>query len=147
MYNENNNESKKRNNIIDFMTTLIAGAVAISLVYIYHNPIKKEKIDNKSDLTPAFISVQDCDIVYSDGKDSTYICKETEQIKIRPEVYAHFQSLDDKCAPDLEDKNRVVCYDGELEKDKINDLKNRKKIGMTCITSKEGQKLKCIRKF
>ena len=66
----------------------------------------------------AFITVQDCDIVYSDGKDSTYISKETEQIKIRPEAML-VQSLDDKCLLDLKTKTELFVMMVNLRKIKL----------------------------
>jgi len=139
-------EEKKKQDVMELIITSVAGLAAIIGIYIFNNNYSEKPREKPvKDYVPAFISVQECNILQIDGNDSSYDCKETEKIKIRPEVYVHFQNLDDRCVPSLEKNNLIVCYD--IEKDKIKDIKNRKKIDMDCIISKTGEKLKCVRKF
>lgn len=129
----------KKENIAEIIITAVAGLAVIIGYNIYGHHLFKEK--EKKELIPANISTEECEIVYKDKKDSTYLCEEKE----RGKFHGHYNNLNDTCVVDTKDNKKIYCYD--TEKDKIKDIKRRKRIKMTCVTTKDNVKIKCIRHF
>lgn len=135
----NRDEENKKQNWAEIIITAVAGLAVIIGYNIYgHFNLPKKETEK---LIPAYLTTEECEIVYKDKKDSTYLCEEKEKSKFE----IHHYLLKDTCVVDTKNNKKIYCYD--VEKDKIKDIKNRKRIKMRCVTTNENVKIKCVRHF
>lgn len=134
----NNDEENKKQGIVEIIITLVAGIAVIIGYNIYGHKLKEKE---KKELVPVYITTEECEIVYKDKKDSTYLCEEKEKNKFENYHYL----LKDTCVVDTQNNKKIYCYD--VEKDRIKDIKKRKRIKMSCVTTNDNIKIKCIRQF